>query len=260
MCRWGHMKVGRATDDGGFTLAELLVVIVVLGVLATVTVFAVRGISESGAETACATELDNLETAQEMQFALAGTYADEATLLANGVTKSASQRFDVAGDTTGYTISVKPGANCTTGASGGGGGGTPTPGPTPPAVTMVNADTLHGVTAWRYRDGDPGSAADQILVFGGNGGRADWVAADDADIVTSRRTHFMDINSVTTGQVDTLLSAASSTGSTAVVVYAGDDSGGIAAYIAGEVGNYSLTTLTSASFGGGQLAALLAST
>lgn len=255
------MNERSSTGDGGFTLAELLVVIVVLGILATIAVFAVRGISDSSAETACATELDNLEKAQEMQFVLAGSYGDETALLTNGVLKSASQRFDVAGDADSYTITVKAGADCTAGASGGGGGGgTPPPDPTPPAVTMVNADALHGVPAWRYRDGDQGSAADQILVFGGAGGRADWVAADDADITTSRRTHFIDINAITTGQVDTLLTFASSTGSTAVVVYASDDTGGMAAYITGEVGNYSLTTLTQAAYGGGQLAALLAST
>lgn len=245
------------TADRGFTLAELLVVIVILGILATVTVFAVRGISDRSTETACATELDNLEKAQETQYVLAGTYGDENALVANGVLRSASQMYDVAGDATSYTITVTPGAGCTGGASE---GGAPPPGPVPPAVTMVNADALHGVPAWRYRDGDAGSAADQILVFGGDGGRADWVAADDADIATSRRTHFMDINAVTTGQVDTLLNNASNTGSTAVVVYAADDAGSIAAYIAGEVGNYDLTTLTSASYGGGQLEALLAST
>mgnify|MGYP001827690530 CR=1 FL=1 len=256
------MSGGTNTGDRGFTLAELLVVIVVLGILATVAVFAVRGISDNSAETACATELDNLEKAQEMQFVLAGSYGDETALMTNGVLASASQRFDMAGDANSYTISVKAGADCTAGASGGGGGGdgAPPPDPTPPAVVMVNADALHGVPAWRYRDGDQGSAADQILVFGGAGGRADWVAADDADIATSRRTHFMDINAITTGQVDTVLTFASSTGSTAVVVYAGDDTGGTAAYIAGEVGNYSLMTLTPASFGGGQLAGVLAST
>lgn len=255
------MNGGANTGDRGFTLAELLVVIVILGILATVAVFAVRGISDNSAETACATELGNLEKAQEMQFVLAGSYGDETALLANGVLASASQRFDMAGDATSYTISVKAGADCTAGASGGGGGGGATPpDPTPPAVVMVNADALHGVPAWRYRDGDQGSAADQILVFGGAGGRADWVAADDADIATSRRTHFMDINTITTGQVDTVLNAADNSGSTIVVVYAGDDTGTMAAYIAGEVGNYSLTTLTQATYGGGQLAAVLAST
>ena len=35
-------------QDKGFTLVELLIVIVILGILATVTVFAVRGITDQG--------------------------------------------------------------------------------------------------------------------------------------------------------------------------------------------------------------------
>jgi prepilin-type N-terminal cleavage/methylation domain-containing protein len=37
-------------QDKGFTLVELLIVIVILGILATVTVFAVRGITDQGQE------------------------------------------------------------------------------------------------------------------------------------------------------------------------------------------------------------------
>ena len=37
-------------QDKGFTLVELLIVIVILGILATVTVFAVRGITDRGRE------------------------------------------------------------------------------------------------------------------------------------------------------------------------------------------------------------------
>ena len=40
-------------QDKGFTLVELLIVIVILGILATVTVFAVRGITDRGQTTAC---------------------------------------------------------------------------------------------------------------------------------------------------------------------------------------------------------------
>ncbi|MTA14881.1 MAG: prepilin-type N-terminal cleavage/methylation domain-containing protein, partial [Actinobacteria bacterium] len=39
--------------DTGFTLVELLIVIVILGILATVTVFAVRGITDQGQTSAC---------------------------------------------------------------------------------------------------------------------------------------------------------------------------------------------------------------
>ena len=51
--------------DAGFTLIELLIVIVILGVLATVTVFAVRGIADQGEASACASELRVLTTAEE---------------------------------------------------------------------------------------------------------------------------------------------------------------------------------------------------
>ncbi len=51
------------TQDKGFTLVELLIVIVILGILATVTVFAVRGITEKGEENACQTDKATFETA-----------------------------------------------------------------------------------------------------------------------------------------------------------------------------------------------------
>ncbi len=38
-------------QDKGFTLVELLIVIVILGILATVTVFAVRGITDQGQDS-----------------------------------------------------------------------------------------------------------------------------------------------------------------------------------------------------------------
>ena len=47
-------EVQSTKRDKGFTLVELLIVIVILGVLATVTVFAVRGITDRGTTTACA--------------------------------------------------------------------------------------------------------------------------------------------------------------------------------------------------------------
>ena len=57
-----------------------------------------------------------------------------------------------------------------------------------------------------------------------------------------------------------MLGAADNSGVTTVVVYAADDTGTIAAYVQGEVGNYNATNAISATFGGGQLASLLAST
>jgi prepilin-type N-terminal cleavage/methylation domain-containing protein len=56
-------------QDKGFTLVELLIVIVILGILATVTVFAVRGITTRGQENACKTDRQTLDTAIEAYYA-----------------------------------------------------------------------------------------------------------------------------------------------------------------------------------------------
>jgi prepilin-type N-terminal cleavage/methylation domain-containing protein len=56
-------------QDKGFTLVELLIVIVILGILATVTVFAVRGITDKGQENACDVEARTLDTAIEAYYA-----------------------------------------------------------------------------------------------------------------------------------------------------------------------------------------------
>ena len=46
--KWNNEIVETQKTDRGFTLVELLIVIVILGILATVTVFAVRGITDKG--------------------------------------------------------------------------------------------------------------------------------------------------------------------------------------------------------------------
>ena len=65
-------------QDKGFTLVELLIVIVILGILATVTVFAVRGITDTGQANACDVEQRTLDTAIESYYAQ--NQADPTTL------------------------------------------------------------------------------------------------------------------------------------------------------------------------------------
>ncbi len=58
-----HIEVQK--QDKGFTLVELLIVIVILGILATVTVFAVRGITDQGKASTCKADSKTLQTAYE---------------------------------------------------------------------------------------------------------------------------------------------------------------------------------------------------
>ena len=81
-----HIEVAK--KDKGFTLVELLIVIVILGILATVTVFAVRGITDKGQTNACAVERRTLDTAIEAFFADTGGDPASAAALSPGYIKS----------------------------------------------------------------------------------------------------------------------------------------------------------------------------
>ena len=58
-----------AARSRGFSLVEMLIVVVILGILSTVTVFAVRGVSNRGAGSACAADARTVGTAAEAYMA-----------------------------------------------------------------------------------------------------------------------------------------------------------------------------------------------
>ena len=70
-------------QDKGFTLVELLIVIVILGILATVTVFAVRGITDQGQNSACNADRQTLQV------------ATEATLVTDELLVSESDNYEI---------------------------------------------------------------------------------------------------------------------------------------------------------------------
>lgn len=74
------LKQGRS-DQGhknlierGFTLVELLIVIVILGILAGIVVFAVGNLTSNAKTNACATEKSSITTALEAYKAQTGSY------------------------------------------------------------------------------------------------------------------------------------------------------------------------------------------
>ncbi len=60
--------------EQGFTLVELLIVVVILGILAGIVVFAVGNLTESAGVNGCDTEATTVETAAEAYKADTGAY------------------------------------------------------------------------------------------------------------------------------------------------------------------------------------------
>jgi general secretion pathway protein G len=85
--------------ERGFTLVELLIVIVILGILAGIVVFAVSNLTEDAAKNACATEASTVESAAEAFKARAQRYPQSMNELkndtpVNGVTVNALLKSD----------------------------------------------------------------------------------------------------------------------------------------------------------------------
>lgn len=74
---FGQYKCNRASSKG-FTIVELLVVIVVIGVLAAITIVSYTGISQRAAAAALEADLKNASTQLEMYKAENGTYPSNA--------------------------------------------------------------------------------------------------------------------------------------------------------------------------------------
>lgn len=98
--------------DEGFTLVELLVVITIMGVLSTVSVFAVRGITDKGQQSACESDKRVLEVAIETWFAdesvaTSGTLSEQGLVTSN-LLRAQSDLYNVQTDGSVVATAGKP--------------------------------------------------------------------------------------------------------------------------------------------------------
>ena len=99
--------------DRGFTLVEILVVIAILGVLAVVVAFSVRGVTDRGESAACGADARTLTQAADVYMAqestdvlpAIGTSANryELYLIDAGLLKQVSTKYDLQADGTVVT-------------------------------------------------------------------------------------------------------------------------------------------------------------
>ena len=104
----------KSLPQKGFTLVELLVVIVILGILAAVVVFAVGGSTDKAKTNACKAEKSAVQTAVEAYAAKnEGTYPTDASFLtgAGGFLREQPTYYTVSGSS--VTKKSTAPSNCT---------------------------------------------------------------------------------------------------------------------------------------------------
>ena len=93
----------RQSGEEGFTLVELLVVIVILGVLAGIVVFAVGGVSNKSTKAACNSDVASVQAAEETFYAQSTATPPVYTDVAGLVT---AKLLRAAPSNSGYVISA----------------------------------------------------------------------------------------------------------------------------------------------------------
>ena len=102
----------QSVIEQGFTLVELLIVIVILGILAGIVVFAVGNLGSNAKTNACATEKSTIIAADEAYKAQNGAYTDQAGLVTAGLLKTTPADYTINSSGVVAPIASNPGG-CT---------------------------------------------------------------------------------------------------------------------------------------------------
>ncbi len=82
----------QRSGEGGFTLVELLIVIVILGILAAIVVLAIGGLSDTASKAKCNSGAKTVESAEDAYFAQNGTYGANGDLWRASTTRTTCSR------------------------------------------------------------------------------------------------------------------------------------------------------------------------
>lgn len=93
----------RNNDDSGFTLVELLVVLVIIGILTAIAIPTLNSQRSKASGATAISDLRNMATFEEAQMADSGSYAaDVDTLAADGLHRSPGLKLGLAVSLDGY--------------------------------------------------------------------------------------------------------------------------------------------------------------
>lgn len=84
------MKVGNSRTKSGFTIVELLIVIVVIGILAAITIVAFNGVQTRAENTKTITAVSSWAKALQLYKADVGTYPSQGSCLGSTTTYAGS--------------------------------------------------------------------------------------------------------------------------------------------------------------------------
>ena len=100
----------RIRNQKGFTLIELMIVIVIIGILAAIAIPRFATVRDDAEEASCKQNMNSLATAEEMHYADTSAYTAAASDLNTYVLNASSMECPTAGS--GYSLGVA-GANYT---------------------------------------------------------------------------------------------------------------------------------------------------